>query len=56
MKYGKWMLAALGASLLAEAALAQIVPPPAGYEHDPYYWLSDIRGDKALAWAYHTYA
>jgi len=50
MKYGKWMLAALGVSAFMGTALAQVVPPPPGYENDPYYWLSDIKGEKALAW------
>ncbi len=44
MKYGKWLLAAVGASLCAGAAFATMS------DNDPYLWLSDIHGAKALAW------
>ena len=52
MKYGKWVLVALGASLCIGSALAETydVPPGPDYANDPYYWLSNIHGEKALAW------
>jgi prolyl oligopeptidase len=40
-----WMAAALAASA---PAMAQTVPAPA--DDDPYLWLEDVQGDKALAW------
>src|SRR5271165_1433172 len=41
MKIRNWMWAALGLSLSASAAAP---------DNDPYLWLSDIHGAKALAW------
>jgi prolyl oligopeptidase len=44
MEIRKWTLAALGVALCAGAAIA------AAPDNDPYLWLSDIHGAKALAW------
>ncbi len=45
-----WLALAVGSSLIVKMD-AQSNPPPPSVQEDPYVWLEDITGEKALNWA-----